>query len=108
MLGVLVSIKPTPFSLSSSITTWTFANMGPFVQRHWGEPSPDPNDQGEWDVHTVTERPCVQPNFLAYNDGLTARKILIPDGKLDHVVEMYSRSDFGALGRYETLGGDGG
>lgn len=56
----------------------------------------------------MTEKPCVQPNFLVYNDGLTPQRILIPDGKLDEVMDMYSRRDFGALSRFETLGIDGG
>ncbi|KAG6354594.1 hypothetical protein INS49_004612 [Diaporthe citri] len=72
---------------------------------HYGEPSPDPNHP---DVQVMTEKPCIQPNFLVYNDGLTPRRILIPNGKLDDVMDKYSRRDFGALSRYETLGGDGG
>lgn len=55
----------------------------------------------------MAERPCSQPNFLAYNDGFGLRKMLIPDGKFDHVMEMYSKRDFGALGRYETFEGGG-
>lgn len=55
-----------------------------------------------------TEKPCVEPNFLVYNDGLAPRKILIPDGKFDEVMEVYSRRDFGALGWYEAMGVDGG
>lgn len=75
------------------------------VQRHYGEPSPDPNDDT---VRSVTERPCVEPNLLAYGDGDAQRRILIPDGKFDDVMETYYRRDFGALGRYEALGGEGG
>lgn len=56
----------------------------------------------------MTEKPCAQPNFLVYNDGLMARRILIPDGKLDDVMDMYSKRDFGALSRFEILGSDGG
>lgn len=72
------------------------------VQRHFGEPSPDPNQP---DARTVTSKPCVDPYFLVYTDDGTPRKISIPDGDFDDVMEMYSRRDFGALSRYETFGG---
>lgn len=52
------------------------------------------------------DKPCREPNFLVYNDG-TQRKISIPDGEFEQVVEMYSRRDFVALGRYQTLEVDG-
>lgn len=55
----------------------------------------------------MTDKPCVDPNFLVYTDGGTPRKIFIPDGEFYGAMEMYSRRDFGALRRFETFGGDG-
>lgn len=80
-----------------------YANIGGF-QRHYGDPSPDPNQP---DARAVTNKPCVGPNFLVYADGGAPRKISIPDGEFHEVMEIYSRRDFGALGQYETFGDDG-
>lgn len=49
--------------------------------------------------------PCLEPNFLSYNDGGKQRKITIPDGSFEHAMEMYARGNFEALGRYETWEG---
>ena len=76
------------------------------MRKHRGEPSPDPNNPPG--VPPVKDQPCREPNFLNYNDGGAPRKIFIPDGHFDKVMDMYSRRDFSALGRYETLRGDGG
>lgn len=57
-------------------------------------------------MQTKKDEPCREPNFLVYNDG-TPRKIFIPDGEFEQVVEMYSKRDFIALGRYATFGVDG-
>lgn len=74
------------------------------ISRHFGEPSPDPNQP---DTRLVTDKLCVDPNFMVYNDGLTPRKISIPEGEFDDVMKMYSRRDFGALSGYETFAGEG-
>ncbi|KAH8766192.1 hypothetical protein F5883DRAFT_674388 [Diaporthe sp. PMI_573] len=73
---------------------------------HFGEPSPDPNNPP---MPPAGDGPCREPDFLVYtgHDG-TAQKILIPDGEFEQVMEMYSRRDYNALGRYETLEGGGG
>lgn len=108
MLGVLVSlINDTPTS-SVHPPPYFYHNMDLRscwgVQRHFGEPSPDPNQPG---ARIVTDKPCVDPNFLVYNDGLAPQKISIPEGEFDDVMDIYLRMDFGALSGYETFGGDG-
>lgn len=111
MLGVLVSLindtptssfHPPPHSHHNHQNMDLCSCWG--VQRHFGEPSPDPNQP---DARTVTDKPCVDPNFLVYNDGLAPQKISIPEGEFDDVMDMYLRRDFGALSGYERFGGDG-
>lgn len=108
MLGVLVSLINDTTPVLSTPPPLIYHNMDLCscwgVQRHFGEPSPDPNQP---DARTVTDKPCVDPNFLVYNDGLAPQKISIPEGEFDDVMYMYLRRDFGALSGYETFGGDG-
>ncbi|KAI3393246.1 hypothetical protein diail_4535 [Diaporthe ilicicola] len=64
---------------------------------HKGEPRPGANNQ------TTANRRCLEPNFLAYNDG-KQRKIAIPEGMFEEVMEMYSNKNFRGLSEYEIWG----